>query len=133
VRLAAPIFDAWRWQAVRRAAPYWPDGAFRGEVESHADAAGDRLEMQEVAVWFEVPPDACSATARGSVQRVDQVLDRVVGDVRRIDPDADAVDRERQPKPPVDGWIVVDADAWSGGQVRYLALTECTASTSAAT
>jgi hypothetical protein len=106
---------------------------FRCEVEPHANAACDRLEMQEIAVWFEVPPDACSATARGSVQRVDQVLDRVVGDVRRIDLDADAVDRKRQPKPPVDGWFVVDADAWSGGQARYLVLIECTASTSAAT
>lgn len=106
---------------------------FRCEVEPHANAACDRLEMQEIAVRFQVPPDACSVAARGGVQRIDQVLDRVVGDIGRIDLDADAVDRERQPKPPVDGGLVVDADARSGGQVRYLALTECTASTSAAT
>jgi hypothetical protein len=34
VRLAAPIFDAWRWQAVRRVAPLYLDGTRLGIVPS---------------------------------------------------------------------------------------------------
>lgn len=52
--------------------------AVRGEIEAQAEAFAVRLEMEEIAVRFEMPPHAGGIAARGGVQRVDQLPDGVV-------------------------------------------------------
>ena len=107
--------------------------AVRSEVEAQADAIAVRLEMEEITVRFEMPPDAGGIAARCGVQRVDQSSDRIVRRVRGVDVDADAGGLDRQRQPPVPGGRERDAEARSGAQCAYLALPACTASTSAAT
>jgi hypothetical protein len=57
----------------------------------------DQLEVKEIAVRLKVPPNECSLSSHAGIQRVDQLLDRVVRDVGCIDLDARVIDLDRQP------------------------------------
>jgi len=97
-RLRQPAFTAW------------------GKVQPKQHIVADRLEAHEVAIGFQVPPYLRMYAAGNEIDRVDQVLDRIVGDIRGVDGNALVADAQAERHPTVRGRRMLDADSLHADQ-----------------
>lgn len=84
--------------------------AVRGELQAELDFPTHWLEVHEIAIWFEVPPNRGLVSLRCTFNGCKKLLNGIVWNVGRIEIESSAVNAQLERQPPVGGRLVLEVN-----------------------